>query len=194
VACLVELRGEILEDKDKACAEERKCLGMVDATRILHEFACSCLEDMLHAERKAGREPDPRSWKAVQTKRRWLAGKATDEELDAAGSAAAIAAWSAAWSAAESVAESAAWSVAESVAGSVAESVAESAAESAAWNAAWNAARSAARSAAESAAESAAKRAEAIARSATTARHAHNRKLSRLLLDAMGRRADGTKL
>jgi len=172
VACLVELRGEILEDKDKACAEERKCLGMVDATRILHEFLCWCAERALHTERKAGREPDPRSWKAVQTKRRWLAGKATDEELDEA----AISAWS--------VARSAAWNAAESVARSAA--AAEIAAESAAWNAAERAA--------ERAAESAAKRAEAIARSATTARHAHNRKLSTLLLDAMGRRADGTKL
>jgi len=58
-----------------------------------------------------------------------------------------------------------------------------------AWNAAWRATWNAA----ERAAESAAKRAEAMARSATTAKRAHNRKLSTLLLDAMGRRADGTK-
>lgn len=91
---------------------------------VLHEFACRCAEEALRFVDK----PDPRSLAAIETKRRWLRGEATDEELAAAWSAA----WCAAWSAAESAARCAA----------------ESAAESAAWSASWSASRSAARSAA----------------------------------------------
>lgn len=98
----VELRGEIKTDTDKAVARERKCLAKADATSVLHEFACWCAEQALLADRKRGREPDKRSWAAVRTKRRWLAGKATDMDLaaawDAAG-AAAGAAEAAAWAA-----------------------------------------------------------------------------------------------
>ena len=108
IACMVELRGVILESHDKACATERRCLAKVDATTILHEFACWCTERVLWAERKAGREPDPRSWAVVRMKREWLAGRATDRQLAAAGAAAGAAAWTAAGAAAET-AGAAAW-------------------------------------------------------------------------------------
>ena len=88
----------------------------------IHELACKFAEQALKAERKAGREPHPDSWKAIKVKRQWLKGKATDEQLQAA--------WLAAWLAAESAAESAAWSAAAS-----------SAARLAAWSAAESAAR-----------------------------------------------------
>lgn len=101
----------------------------------LRLVAVSYASRALRDERKAGREPDPRSWEAVKVAKKFANGKATEQELSAAESAA----WSAAWSAAPS----AAWSAAR-------------AAESAAWSAAQSAAQSAAPSAAPSAARSAA--------------------------------------
>jgi hypothetical protein len=92
VICRVELRGEIVTDTDKAVASERKVLWAADATRVLHLFALSEARRALMAERKAGREPDPRSWEALRVKRLWLDGKATGQELGAAREAAGAAA------------------------------------------------------------------------------------------------------
>lgn len=90
--------------------------------REQHLFACRCAERPLMRERKAGREPDKRSWKAPAVKRRWVDGEATDKELFAARSAARSAAraagesdmygavdsaWHAAWHAALSTARAA---------------------------------------------------------------------------------------
>ena len=120
---------------------------LIDAP-ILHEFACRC------AERALSRieNPDPRSLRAIEVKRAWLRGKATDKEL-AAARAAAGAARHAAWAAAEGAAWAAAWT----------------AAEDAAWDAAWEAARAAARDAAWDAAEAAAQDAALAARHAALA-------------------------
>jgi hypothetical protein len=63
---------------------------------LLHEFACMCAETALLKERKAGREPDTRSWKAVEAKRKWLRGEITDKDLSEAYAAARSAAWVAA--------------------------------------------------------------------------------------------------
>lgn len=131
VVCMVELSGEIIRDKDKICAQKRKVIWMYDASSVLHEFACIVAEQALQKEREAGKEPDPRSWKAVEMKKRWLRGEATDGEL--------LAARTAAWAAAR-----AAWAAARTVAR----------AETAAWEAAW-AARAAAEAATEAAAEAA---------------------------------------
>ena len=95
----------------------------------LHELACRFAESALRAERKAGRDPDPRSWAAIEAKRAWLRGEITGKQLSAAESAAESAAWLAARLASESAAESAAWLAAES------------AAWSATWSATWSAAR-----------------------------------------------------
>lgn len=62
----VLLRPEIIEEKH------------------LHELACVFAECALAAAREAGREPDARSWAAIETKRKWLRGEATDEQLAAA--------------------------------------------------------------------------------------------------------------
>lgn len=101
IVCRVELSGVILEANDKVCASERTVLSMIDATNILHEFSCWCAEQALLRAREAGREPDHRSWAAIEAKHKWLKGQITDKELGAAGSAA--------WSAAESASEYAAW-------------------------------------------------------------------------------------
>jgi hypothetical protein len=139
IACRVELSGEILEDDNKACATERTVLSMIDATNILHEFACWCAEQALLKEREAGQEPDPRSWAAIEAKRKWLRGEITDSELadawDAAGAdawdAAGAAVWDTAWDAARAAARAAAWDTAWDIAWA------------AVWDIAWDATRDA---------------------------------------------------
>ena len=135
IASRLELSGEILEGYDKVCATERTVLQMVDATNVLHQFACWCAEQALLREREAGWEPDPRSWAAVEAKRKWLRGEITDSELAAAweaaraaaGAAASVAARTAAWTAAWDIARTAAWDIAWA----------------AVWDIAWDAARAA---------------------------------------------------
>ena len=108
ICCRVSVSGLIHMDTDKGCAEQRKVLAMVDATPILGEWACWCAEQALLGERKAGREPDARSWAALDVKRRWLRGAASDSEIDAASDAA----WAAASDAASAAARDAAWAAA----------------------------------------------------------------------------------
>jgi len=93
---------------DKLCSGQRTALWIADATTTLHEFAVWVARQALEGERAAGREPHAASWRLLEVKMLWLAGKATTEELAAACSAAWSAAGSAAWSAAESAAEAAA--------------------------------------------------------------------------------------
>ena len=88
---------------------------LVPAT-ILHEFMCWCAEQALVREREAGREPDPRSWAAIEAKRAWLRGEIDGKVLAAARDAAwAAAARDAAWAAWEAAAEwvVVAWEVVE---------------------------------------------------------------------------------
>ena len=80
---------------------------------ILHEFACVCAEYALTLID----DPDPRSIKAIEVKRAWMRGEATDSELDAARDAAwdassaamdaSDAAWTTAWHASEAAWETA---------------------------------------------------------------------------------------
>src|SRR5690606_30353392 len=75
---------------------------------VLHEFACLCAEQALALVDT----PDPRSVAAIATKRAWLRGEATDDELAAARDAARDAAWDAARDAAWAAA-GAAWEAAQ---------------------------------------------------------------------------------
>lgn len=136
---ILEMENIPAEDRLWAVLREE----LIDAP-ILHEFACRC------AERALSRieNPDPRSLRAIEVKRTWLRGEATDEELAAAQDA-ARAARHATWAAAEA----AALDFAEAAA---AEAAALDSAEAAAWAAARYAAMSAAREAAMSAAREAA--------------------------------------
>ena len=112
ILSIIEASGETLHDTDKSCSEVRTHIQVFDATNLLHEFACWCAERALRAERKAGQEPDKRSWEAIRVKRRWLKGQVTDEQLSAAVSDAAravraavrAAASAAAWAAASAAA------------------------------------------------------------------------------------------
>lgn len=65
-------------------------LAMADATTVLHKFGCWCAEQELLREREAGHEPKPRSWKAIEAKRKWLKGEVTTDELNAACNAASV--------------------------------------------------------------------------------------------------------
>ena len=93
IACIVEIpkRGT-KHDTDKQVSRKRKLIAAVDATTVLRLFACDCAERALTAEREAGREPDKRSWTAIEVARRFAEGNATLEELSAARSAAWMAA------------------------------------------------------------------------------------------------------
>jgi hypothetical protein len=84
IVCRVELSGVIVKERDKAAASERTVLAMADASTVLHEFACDVAEATL---REHG-VTDERSWVAIETKRKWVKGEATDEELFAATGAA----------------------------------------------------------------------------------------------------------
>ena len=129
IVCRVELSGKILHETDKSVARTRRVLWLLDATNILHEFACRCAEDVL----RLAKNPDPRSVAAIEAKRSWMAGKISSGELvaarDAAWDAARGAAWGAAWDAAWDAARGAAWEAARN------------AARVAAWGAAWDAER-----------------------------------------------------
>jgi len=161
ILCIVELGGEIIHGKDKAVAQERTVSWMQDISPTLHEFACQVAEEAL----KKYRVTDKRSWKAIEVKRLWLKGEASDEELEASRSA-AYAAWDAArsaayaanaWSAADAAGSAADVAYATDAARSAAYAAGSAtdaayAAGSAAWSAAWSAA---ARDAAAAAARSA---------------------------------------
>ncbi len=137
VVCLDEIWGDIIEGTDKLCGRYRKCLAMIDATYILHEFGCRCPERALTREREMGREPDPRSWAAIEAKRQWLRREIDDAKLAAASAAARDAAWTVARVAASDAARvitTAATRAAVSVTASVA-------VWGAAWAAGWDAAR-----------------------------------------------------
>jgi len=108
----VRCHGTVVEDFDKLAASARTTVWLADVSRVLHTFACDVAEDALRREHAAGRELDSHFWEALQVKRAWIAGTATDAERHAAESAAwriaylrrnmapsaQDAAWSAAWS------------------------------------------------------------------------------------------------
>ena len=83
----------------------------------LHELACKFAELALLGERKAGREPHPNSWKVIEVKRAWIAGKATDDNLKSAWAAIWATAW-AAWAAARDAAR-AAWAASDAAGAAV---------------------------------------------------------------------------
>jgi hypothetical protein len=88
VACIVEIDGDVLRDNEKQVSQIRTLLAAVHAERELRLFACDCAERALKREGRARREPDARSWAAIDIARRFATGNATAEELEAASSAA----------------------------------------------------------------------------------------------------------
>ena len=123
IICRVTLGGKTVEGHDKVVAQERTVVWMADATNTLHEFACRCAEQAL----KTAKVDDQRCWNAIEVKRRWMKGEATDEELAAARAAARDAELDAAWAAA--------WAAASAAASAAAMAAARAAARAAAWDA-----------------------------------------------------------
>ncbi len=89
----------------------------------LHEYACRSAEWALAFVALGGATIDPRSLAAIEVKRRWVRGEATDEDLAAAraaayaaaadaSAAAYAAAWAAAWDASWDASWAAAWDAA----------------------------------------------------------------------------------
>lgn len=142
IVCRVELSDAIIAGKDKAVAYSRRVLWMLDATRVLHEFACRCVEDAIALVDN----PDLRSMAAIAAKRAWLSGKMSAGELAAAQDAAldaALDAWGAqdaAWVATQAAARAAGWDAL-----TAAQAAVRAAALDAAQTSAWVAAQAAAR-------------------------------------------------
>jgi hypothetical protein len=133
--CLVDVRGEIIEQNDKGCSTERRIVARMDATEILRYFSRMQALSVIHL------------WDApdvvcdyLMTGEESLRAAAWAAARDAAGAAARAAAWAAARDAAGAAARDAAWAAARDAAGA--------AAWDAARDAAWDAARAAAGAAA----------------------------------------------
>ena len=88
VLCLVEVSEPEQRDATKQVSRSRKLLRAVNVETELRLFACDCAERALLREREHGREPDERSWKAIEVSRLFARGEATVEELAAAAAAA----------------------------------------------------------------------------------------------------------
>ena len=132
IICRVRPSGVVSYDggkKHRASASHLTVLWRVPADALLRVCACDFAERALNRERASGREPDPRSWHAVEVARRFADGAGSVDELvtarnlaglaadDAPNAAAANAAWSAARCASVDpawAADAAAWSAAKS--------------------------------------------------------------------------------
>ena len=134
-ACFDRFEGKVsaldILNLDNVSAEDRLWSVLREefiSIPILHEFACVCAEYALTLIDN----PDPRSIKAVEVKRAWLRGEATDEELATTRDAS----WDAArdaWEVARDTGSKAAWN-ASWVAWTACDAVSEAASE-AAWTA-----------------------------------------------------------
>jgi len=107
---------KIVEGQDKLVGNWRKTLWWIDATMVLHEFACREAENAL---RDAG-VTDERCWDAIRIKRLWVQGKATNDELaeshDIIGAVSNIVTWNAARATARAATRNTAWNAARATA------------------------------------------------------------------------------
>ena len=134
------------EDADIAAADILWLLLRPEVlpAKQLHFLACDYAEAVLPVwERSYPVDFRPRG--AIETKRRWIAGNASNQELAAAVDAARAAARTAARTAARDAAVAAPWAAARAASRAAARAAARTAARAAAVAAAWAAARAAAR-------------------------------------------------
>jgi hypothetical protein len=111
-----ELAGVIVAGDDKVAAERLRLVRRTPIDdRVLRLFAADCAEQVLPIF-EAARPHDDRPRAAIETVRRFCAGDATAEDLDAAGFAARAAAWAAAGAAAGDAAGDAAGAAARDAA------------------------------------------------------------------------------
>ena len=143
----VECWGDVAEHNDKLVCRNRKVLWTVDATMILHEFACRVAEKALSKVDN----PNPLFAATIAAKRAWMRGEISNDDLAAARAAARDAAWDAAraaardaaWDAACVAAREAVWDDARDAAWDATRAAAWDDEQAAAWDAAWDAAREA---------------------------------------------------
>jgi len=64
---------------------------------LRQRFTCDLAEKALLQQRASGIEPDKASWRAIQLKRLWLDGKASEEDVQQAWEAARLATWEQSW-------------------------------------------------------------------------------------------------
>lgn len=100
IATVVEIGEPVASEPDKYVSASRKLLVAVNIEQELRQFAIDCAERALNRERDKGREPDSRSWAAIEAAKAYLRGEITPAELAAARDAARAAACDAAWDAA----------------------------------------------------------------------------------------------
>jgi hypothetical protein len=138
VIYLAEHEGEKIIAKDKIVVRKARLLSRLDTWNetTARLFAADCAERALKNERKAGREPDERSWEAVRVARLYARGEVDD--------AARAATWAAARDAARDAASTAAGDAARAAWAAGAAAWAAGAAAWAAGAAAWAAASTAA--------------------------------------------------
>ncbi len=133
----LEYDGEVIDDDEKSFGRRARLVERIDAwnDRTARLFAVDCAEHVA----RFWVAPEDCTWKPSDTLdvvRRYSEGKATEDELAAAGAAARAAA--------ENAAGYAAWNAAGYAAWNAARAAAWNAARAAAWNAAGAAARAAA--------------------------------------------------
>lgn len=79
--CYIDITGNVaMSEVGKVTGHRYKIFHTVDATNILHEFACICAEDAF----KAVKNPDHRSVAMVKAKRDWVAGRIDSNQLQTA--------------------------------------------------------------------------------------------------------------
>ena len=139
---LAEAGKERIDAGDKTVVRRARLLSRVETwdEKSARLFACDCAHRALLRERRAGREPDARSWDAVRIARALARGKATEQDRAAAWAAAEAAAWAAAWAATwaatGAAAGAATWAAAPAATWAAAPAATWAAAEAAAWAAA----------------------------------------------------------
>jgi hypothetical protein len=84
IACVVDVSKPAAKDGDKQVSRRRTLLSAFNAERELRLFAADCAARALGRERHQGREPDPRSWRAVKVAIRWALGLEPSAEWEAA--------------------------------------------------------------------------------------------------------------
>ena len=88
IATVVEIGEPAGRQDDKFVSRTRKLLCAVNVEKELRQFAIDCAERALNHERENGREPDSRSWVAIEAAKAFLRGEITPAELAAARAAA----------------------------------------------------------------------------------------------------------
>jgi hypothetical protein len=84
MACRVVLWGEVTQTPFEIFATKCTCLWLADASYVLHEFALRIASSYLRQMQNTGHQIDPLCWTALDVKKGWLHGQATDTRVQQA--------------------------------------------------------------------------------------------------------------